>query len=77
MNDSEQYHTGRAAAYATMEAFLTRILREHRGDVPREAVEALRLQAQRWQIEAEATADANHNVIDLPTGRQGAAAPRG
>lgn len=58
MNDSEQYHTGRAAAYDTMTEFLGGLLRAHPGGVPAHAVRDLQAQAHRWQVAAEEAADA-------------------
>lgn len=53
MNDTEQYHCGRAAAYATMASTLKQLLREHSGQIPRDAVQKLMFDAESWSISAE------------------------
>lgn len=54
MNDSEQYHTGRAAAYYTMSGCLRALLRFPGGNITRGDIETLMVKAEKWQIEAEA-----------------------
>ena len=54
MNDSEQYHTGRAAAYYTMVGALRDLLADARdGQVQALAIRDLQVQVERWQIAAE------------------------
>jgi hypothetical protein len=64
MNDSEQYHTGRAAAYNTMVGMLRALLRRPVGQVTRGDVEALMLMAERRQIQAETDADERKPLSD-------------
>jgi hypothetical protein len=54
MNNTEQYHTGRAAAYYTMTGALTALLRRYEGGpIPATEVQKLRDQAESWQVRAE------------------------
>lgn len=64
MNNSEQYHTGRAAAYNTMTGMLRALLRQPSGQVTRGDVEALMMKAERWQIEAEVAAGERKPLLD-------------
>lgn len=53
MNDSEQYHTGRAAAYYTMTGVIRALLLRSGGTISRRDLEVLAYQAELWQVKAE------------------------
>ena len=59
MADTEDYHTGRAAAYHSVQSMLRRLLQNYAdcSQIPREEIEKLQKQAEEAQYMAESEAD--------------------